>query len=176
MTSKLKTDVLETVSGSGTIALTNQLSGMTSASMPSGSVLQVVSATEGNTSGSLVQTTSTTFVTTGFSKTITPSATTSKIKIDASFLADIGTTGANVYFAIFRGSTSLGGAANDSNTGMVLVANTRFLSGLGFSYLDSPSTTSATTYTLYMKSASGGTVRYRPDESMSSLILTEIKG
>ena len=43
MTSKLKTDVLETVSGSGTIALTNQLSGMTSASMPSGSVLQVVS-------------------------------------------------------------------------------------------------------------------------------------
>ena len=34
MTSKLKTDVLETVSGSGTIALTNQLSGMTSASVP----------------------------------------------------------------------------------------------------------------------------------------------
>ena len=42
MTSKLKTDVLETVSGSGTIALTNQLSGMTSASMPSGSVVQVL--------------------------------------------------------------------------------------------------------------------------------------
>ena len=42
MTSKLKTDVLETVSGSGTIALTNQLAGMTSASVPSGSVLQVV--------------------------------------------------------------------------------------------------------------------------------------
>jgi len=34
MTSKLKTDVLETVSGSGTIALTNQLSGMTTASLP----------------------------------------------------------------------------------------------------------------------------------------------
>ena len=42
MTSKLKTDVLETVSGSGTIALTNQLSGMTDASMPAGSVVQVV--------------------------------------------------------------------------------------------------------------------------------------
>ena len=41
MTSKLKTDILETVSGSGTIALTNQLSGMTSASMPAGSVIQV---------------------------------------------------------------------------------------------------------------------------------------
>ena len=42
MTSKLKTDVLETVSGSGTIALTNQLSGMTSASMPVGSIIQAV--------------------------------------------------------------------------------------------------------------------------------------
>jgi hypothetical protein len=42
MTSKLKTDVLETVSGSGTIALTNQLSGMTDASMAAGSVIQVV--------------------------------------------------------------------------------------------------------------------------------------
>ena len=34
MASKLKTDILETVSGSGTIALTNQLSGMTHASVP----------------------------------------------------------------------------------------------------------------------------------------------
>ena len=42
MTSKLKTDVLETVSGSGTIALTNQLSGMTYESMAAGSVIQVV--------------------------------------------------------------------------------------------------------------------------------------
>ena len=63
MTSKLKTDVLETVSGSGTIALTNQLSGMTHASvpvlttshlpalthaqMPSGSVIQVVGTKNG---------------------------------------------------------------------------------------------------------------------------------
>jgi len=42
MTSKLKTDILETVSGSGTIALTNQLSGMTYDSMAAGSVIQVV--------------------------------------------------------------------------------------------------------------------------------------
>ena len=43
MTSKLKTDVLETVSGSGTIALTNQLSGMTSASVPLLTEAQMVS-------------------------------------------------------------------------------------------------------------------------------------
>jgi hypothetical protein len=41
MASKIKVDQLETADGSGTIALQNQLSGMTSASMPTGSVLQV---------------------------------------------------------------------------------------------------------------------------------------
>ena len=43
MTSKLKTDVLETVSGSGTIALTNQLSGMTTASLPTLTAAQMPS-------------------------------------------------------------------------------------------------------------------------------------
>ena len=50
MASKIKVDQLETADGSGTIALQNQLSGMTTASlpalgsaqMPTGSVLQVV--------------------------------------------------------------------------------------------------------------------------------------
>jgi len=41
MASKIKVDQIQTADGSGTIALQNQLSGMTSASMPSGSVLQV---------------------------------------------------------------------------------------------------------------------------------------
>ena len=42
MPSKIKVDQLETADGSGTIALQNQLSGMTSASMPTGAVVQVV--------------------------------------------------------------------------------------------------------------------------------------
>jgi len=46
MASKIKVDQLETADGSGTIALQNQLSGMTSASMPTGSVLQVVNLTK----------------------------------------------------------------------------------------------------------------------------------
>jgi len=60
VTSKLKTDVIETVSGNGTIALANQFSGMTYESMPSGSVVQVqysknaVSGTVVNTTADLV--------------------------------------------------------------------------------------------------------------------------
>jgi|TARA_B110001469_G_scaffold107982_1_gene108435 hypothetical protein len=80
MTSKLKTDVLETVSGSGTIALTNQLSGMTSASMPSGTVLQIVTAEIGTT----LTMTSTSLADTPFTVTITPTATNSKIIVVAS--------------------------------------------------------------------------------------------
>ena len=71
MTSKLKTDVLETVSGSGTIALTNQLSGMTSASVPSGSLLQTTGVT--NIHSSTIQTASTSYVDSGLANgTITP--------------------------------------------------------------------------------------------------------
>ena len=43
MASKIKVDQIQTADGTGTIALQNQLSGMTSASMPTGSIVQVVS-------------------------------------------------------------------------------------------------------------------------------------
>jgi len=87
MTSKLKTDVLETVSGSGTIALTNQLSGMTSASvpvlteaqMPVGSVLQVVQNYVPNASHQIV--TSTSHVGTGVTASITPKFNNSMILV-----------------------------------------------------------------------------------------------
>ena len=59
MTSKLKTDVLETSSGSGTIALNNQLSGMTTESMPSGSVVQVQTFLLGGTDFAISTTTET---------------------------------------------------------------------------------------------------------------------
>ena len=80
MASKIKVDELETVDGSGTIALQNQLSGMTTASlpalgaaqMPTGSVLQVVSDTH---QGQLLLSSAGSWVDTGLSLTITPSST-----------------------------------------------------------------------------------------------------
>ena len=47
MASKIKVDQIQTADGTGTIALQNQLSGLTNASMPTGSVLQVVSVANG---------------------------------------------------------------------------------------------------------------------------------
>ena len=60
MASKIKVDQLETADGSGTIALQNQLSGMTNASMPTGSIVSYKIATI-NPSGA-ISTSSTTFV------------------------------------------------------------------------------------------------------------------
>jgi hypothetical protein len=82
MTSKLKTDVIETVSGNGTIALTNQFSGMTYESMPSGSVLQVL--TNNYTSTSPVTSTSSSFVPLGsaFELVITPKYSNSLICVE----------------------------------------------------------------------------------------------
>ena len=77
MASKIKVDQLETADGTGTIALQNQLSGLTSASMPTGSVLQVVSSIMTGTTS----TTSRSFVDTGLTVNITPSSSSSKILI-----------------------------------------------------------------------------------------------
>ena len=81
MASKLKTDILETVSGSGTIALTNQLSGMTSASVPSGSVIQVTNNTR--THADNLSTTSATYIDSGLvTGAITPLSAGSKISVN----------------------------------------------------------------------------------------------
>ena len=87
MTSKLKTDVLETVSGSGTIALTNQLSGMTSASMPSGSVLQVVSYFTAAKVSQTIGTTDT--IVNSMTKAITPLGANSKFLVQVRWFGEI---------------------------------------------------------------------------------------
>jgi len=142
--------------------------------MPAGAVIQTVTFQD---SGSLTETTSTSFVATGLTKTITPKFASSKIRIDISFLADAGDTSSAVWFTVKRGSTNLSSNSLSAFTGLSTVANGRILTGISHSYLDSPNTTSATTYEVYMKSGSSShTVRYRCDESEANIILTEIAG
>ena len=183
MTSKLKTDVLETVSGSGTIALTNQLSGMTHASvpqlteaqMPAGSVLQTVI----HHSTAAQSLTSTLWADTGLSVSLTPSSTASKVKIEfvfSSILIGSGVT-AGCSFRILRGSTSL----------FTPAAKYAFYAagGLGGSTyrpymdmaLDEPSTTSEVTYTVQVAGYSTSLLRINNGSSFrDTIIATEIKG
>ena len=152
MASKIKVDQIQTADGTGTIALQNQLSGMTGASMPTGSVLQVVNyrSTAYNTA-----TTSTSYVDTGMSATIAPFSTSSKILVVAN-LNGLYKTGSNVVSTkLLRGSTDIG-TIESMNTYTDSTATEG--AGASVSYLDSPNTNSAVTYKIQFASVSGGTV------------------
>jgi len=113
-----------------------------------GSVIQVVSVSNSTAS----TTTSTTYVATALTATITPKFSTSKILV--SFNSILASTSTNVAFAtIYKSSTNLaGGTAGFTETGNT-GAYSQNASG---QYLDSPLTTSATTYAVYIR-VTGGT-------------------
>jgi len=76
MASKIKVDQIQTGDGTGTIALQNQLSGMTTASMPTGSLSQL-QYTSGTTNLTATSTTKVSLI----SVSITPQSASSKLKI-----------------------------------------------------------------------------------------------
>ena len=152
--------------GNGTMTVGNgDITGLVAGALPStvigaGAVLQVVSATQ----NAITVTTSTSFVTSGLSVSITPSSSTSKIML---FLTGGGFYNGGVsnsaYTTLYRGATNLG----DATYGMerVYAGSTAFLCAHSISYLDSPSTTSATTYTAYFRSSSATSVNFTYNDS-----------
>jgi hypothetical protein len=118
--------------------------------VPAGSVIQVVNATF----GTQTSTASSTFVDTGITVSITPTSSTSKILVDANVTGLTKGSGGQVALQLVRNSTSIvifeSGAAYTSS-GSVEVG------GASCNYLDSPATTSATTYKVQFLSSGGGT-------------------
>ena len=113
--------------------------------MPTGSILQVVSATStGNLS-----TTSTSYVASNLSATITPSSTSSKIYINMTGYIQQAAQQNHKYITIYRDSTDLGGSQGFGNWYSDTGGYTELFCGA--SHLDSPNTTSAVTYTIYVK-------------------------
>jgi hypothetical protein len=121
-----------------------------------GKVLQVVSTTKTDT----FSTSSTSFVdVTGLSVTITPSSATSKILVVASILSARDTNN-NAAFKLLRGSTdiAIGDAAGSRRrvsaySGM---GDTYMILSSTITFLDSPSTTSSTTYKIQQTCLSAG--------------------
>ena len=134
-----------------------------SAGATAGQVIQVVTATD------LTQrsTTSTSFVTGSntLSVTITPASSSNKIFILVT--GEAWGSGQRTMYTIYRGSTNLG--ATDGMTESRLDWST-----LAMSYLDSPATTSATTYQVYFKT--NGSTGYLNNFNTSSITAFEIKG
>jgi hypothetical protein len=131
-------------------------------------VIQVVSA---NLSTS-ISTTSGSYVTTGLTASITPQNTTSKILVMVSG-ANIYNGSAAVITTIYRGATNLG--TGDLSSLGIWYAGTG-QGGIVMQYLDSPATTSSTTYTVYFAANGGGTAIFSNQNTLSSITLLEISG
>ena len=142
-----------------------------SAGATAGQVIQVVTATDSTGRN----TTSTSFVTGSntLSVSITPSSASNKILV---LVSTSGRILDEMFLTVYRGATDLGAA---SNKGLIVMNGESGVAaagaGAGISLLDSPSTTSSTTYQVYFRVTSGtGNINY--SNSKGSITLMEIKG
>ena len=140
------------------------LTNATTAGFPAGSVLQVVSTTYSTESSF----TSTSFVATSVSVSITPSSASSKILLLSTMPIQSGASGI-VTYTIYRGATNLGNASFGFGRWYVASADTT----ASMVYLDSPATTNATTYAVYVKT-SASTAYYSIGPTPSSIVAMEI--
>ena len=141
-------------------------------SASAGQVIQVLSATDSTTR----TTTSSSYVTGSntLSVTITPSSASNKILIML-FTMTARDDGATANFTIYKGASNLFGADGIFIKGREDDAGTDPIP-LGFHYLDSPATTSATTYQVYMKIAGSVTAYLNNGSTKASITVMEIKG
>lgn len=101
-------------------------------------------------------TTSLTFVTSSVAVTITPSSVSNKVLVSVGGLGGA-SAAQGLFVTLKRGSTDLTPTGNTEMQGFV-IADVNSTQSIGFSFLDSPATTSATTYTLFFRSNAGATV------------------
>lgn len=137
-------------------------------------VIQVV-----QTAYSTVETTSSSsFISSGCTATITPQSTNSKILVMVSIPTYHGVANTNVGAKIMRGSSAaFSGVSSDfwQPTGSGVAGN------INIQWLDSPSTTSSTTYTMQFVSWAGNSVSINKDYTgantgVTYLTLLEISG
>lgn len=127
---------------------------------PGGKVLQVVQTTKTDT----FSTTSASYTDiTGFSVSITPSSTSSKILII--MMVSGSTSGTNGPLTLLRGSTQIfladsAGSRTRSTANLANAASINEIESNIVLYLDSPSTTSSTTYKLQTAAIDGGGTVY----------------
>ena len=171
-----KIDVANMVTGITPVA--NGGTGATSFS--AGKILQVVegtSSTEHEATGSSDQDI-------GLSVAITPSSSSSKVLVTVSFLYKIfqsGEYGSTAQFQLLRGSSAIiarsGGSNQDYNVEAVALSSNTYVTmatQLNMQILDSPSTTSATTYKVQSTGISSTRVESMLNNVRGSIVAYEV--
>ena len=130
-------------------------------------ILQVVQGTH----STVVSTTSTAFVTTNLSASITPSSTSSKVLAFYSGTYGGASNAVEMYTAIFRGTV----AGTNLSINSMYANATSWYGTASKMYLDSPATTSATTYTVGFRTGNASAAATAQiTNQQSTLILMEI--
>ena len=144
-------------------------------SASAGQVIQVVTGTAG-----AVSITSSTDVTTNITASITPSSTSNKILILITSTVKFTDYASRVNdfcgVNLKRGATSILGGGNNDFASVYSVSPHSFIFPLAISHVDSPSTTSSTTYTLFSRIETAGESAYWNGGIGGRITLLEIKG
>jgi hypothetical protein len=152
------------------IAATQLTGTIAAARLPAGSVLQVVSATTTTTT----TTTSSSYVDTALSASITPSSASNKVLVLVTggiLVTDLGNVYGDGWANITRGATNISETRVAINFGSTTWND--FISSVPISHLDSPSTTSATTYKVRIYS-SNSLIVYPSGSTAATITLMEI--
>ena len=118
-------------------------------------------------------TTSTSFVASGLNVSITPSSASNKVLIFAVVDIDNNASGRQTYLTLFRGATNLTSSNGITN---MYGDSSRIITPATLLYLDSPNTTSSTSYEVYYRSNAGGTVGIGGQSSSQVIVCMEIAG
>lgn len=146
---------------------------LTTVQQPAGAVLQVVQgtySTEVTTSNAAP-----TYTDTGLTASITPTSASSKILVfvnHGTITKSSGNASNRIFLRLLRGSTEISLFGNGLN---YTASSLQVRSSASFAYLDSPATTSSTTYkTQFANGDPAADVQVQTNSSMSSIILMEI--
>jgi hypothetical protein len=157
--------VVKTSALSGNINLTSQVTGTLptanggtgATSFSPGKIKQIVHDVKSSSS----MTTSTSFVTTGMFLAITPTSASNKISVQIWSPSYYLSGGGNLQASVYRGTSGEGSGSDiiTSVQGLNSLTGNFYINGI-ISFIDSPNSTDAQTYTLMQKSADGSSTGY----------------
>jgi hypothetical protein len=154
------------------LASTLDLTGKT-VTLPAGTggkVLQVVSAA----STANLTTTSTSYVVTGLTLSITPSSSSSKVLLFANCNLNTQAQTTWVYITFFKNGSNLVTSGQDRMLGHYSSTVIDLHTSSTLSWIDSPATTSSITYDVRIRSGNGGSIRFNADQHAQNIIAMEI--
>jgi hypothetical protein len=139
------------------------------AALVTGKILQVVQGTQTTP----VLTTSSSYVTTGLTASITPSSSSNKILIMTTLTVSNRASGGEMMCTLFRDSTNIITSGSQDGFNQNFNSAGRQDATASCVFLDSPSTTNSTAYAVFIK-AQGGTAESMSEGTTGSIVLMEV--